>query len=160
MTVNHILRNEHIWRARQMFKLIEIGRHFMGFGQGENIIMTYNLRPSEMQALMRIYLMTLDEPHGINLKKFSASARLSQPAASMLISQLVDRGLIKREAHPSDRRQILLTLEAEIHELFSQHLATLGQHIEEQMQGIDQSKLDQLQHFIDEMHAYIKTRTN
>jgi DNA-binding MarR family transcriptional regulator len=44
--------------------------------------------------------------------KLARSARVAQPAMSKIVDHLIGRGLVRREPHPADRRQIKLNLTA------------------------------------------------
>lgn len=47
------------------------------------------------------------------LKKFAATMRMSRAAASALVDRMVRAGLVRREANPANRREVLLTVNPE-----------------------------------------------
>ncbi len=95
---------------RQMHKLMEISRRFFQRGHFESLREQLDVRHREFLTLIHLYNLTLDEPEGVSLKKLTHSLHINQPAASMLVSHLVERGLVSRRENPRDRRQMLLTI--------------------------------------------------
>jgi DNA-binding MarR family transcriptional regulator len=47
------------------------------------------------------------------LKTFAATMRMSRAAASALVDRMVKAGVVRREANPKNRREILLTVSSE-----------------------------------------------
>jgi DNA-binding MarR family transcriptional regulator len=52
-------------------------------------------------------------PSGISFKEFCGGSGLDKGQASRTLSQLVSRGLIKRQDHPDDQRSFVLTITPE-----------------------------------------------
>ncbi len=48
-----------------------------------------------------------------SLKTFAATLRLSKAAASALVDRMVKAGVVRREANPENRREVLLTVSPE-----------------------------------------------
>jgi len=95
---------------RQMHKLMEISSHFFQRGNFEALREHLDVRHREFVTLIHLYNLTLDEPEGVSLKTLTHSLHINQPAASMLVSHLVERGHVSRKENPRDRRQTLLTI--------------------------------------------------
>src|SRR5215204_6687391 len=67
---------------------------------------------AQMAVLMRIYR------HGpATLSELAAADGITPQSMARTVGELVDDGLLRREADPSDGRQILLSLTDEAHEM-------------------------------------------
>lgn len=76
------------------------------------IAIAANLTGSELRAMARIA-----EVEDLTPKALSEYLELTTPAVTAITTGLVERGLIVRVAHPSDRRSLLLHLTTAGHEV-------------------------------------------
>lgn len=141
--------------TRQLIKLVDISKYFMDFCFFEPIIKNFKVSPREFDAVLRIFSLTLDKPQGISLKELLPHLRTHQPAASMMISGLVDKGYIYREGDPSDRRRMLLTIAPEHRQYFEHMLVEQGRNSAERIKAIPVDKRKAIFSFIEEMHTYL-----
>jgi DNA-binding MarR family transcriptional regulator len=67
------------------------------------------------------------------------------------IDRLVERGLIERSAHPTDRRSMLISLTPHGHELIAEIQAARRGHFEALCDPLTREELDQLVTLFDKM---------
>ena len=82
-------------------------------------------RASDLSVPQFRTLAFLSHHEGASLSVVAEHIGLTLPSMSKMIEGLVDRGLVKREMHPDDRRRVTLALTARGQSLFeSAHSAT------------------------------------
>ncbi len=141
----------------QIHKLVEISHRFLHTCYIEPLIKHFNLRPSEFDVLMRIYTMTVQQPEGISIKELTARLNINQPATSMIVSNLVNKGYITRRENPSDRRCTLLSIAPQEQALFDTMAEAQGKATEKVLEGMTEKKKKQFFSFIDEMYDICAT---
>jgi DNA-binding MarR family transcriptional regulator len=97
---------------------------------------------------------------GLTMSEVSRRMMVSNGATTSLVDRLVDDGLVKREAHPEDRRTTLLHLTPAGHDRFLAMAAEHEQWIVSLLRGLDGSAkqellsgLGALKHHLEELEA-------
>ncbi len=147
--------NERLRFFRQMHKLVEISKQFMHFCYVEPLIKRFQVRPNEFDLLMRLYNLTIEQPEGVSLKALTRVLNVGQPAASMLVSGLVAKGIVCRRENPADRRQSLLTIAATEREHFDSMAMAQSEATAKILADFPEDKKALLNAFIDEMYDYL-----
>jgi len=138
-----------------IFKILEIGRHFLDISNMQDLLAHLKLRPSEFHAIMRIFILTLDKPEGISLKTFAQFSKLSQPAASMQVATLLEKGYVRRKSDPSDKRKMLLSISKEHMVHFEEMMSKQEIVLNERIQHISIEKRKELIEFSEGMYDYL-----
>ncbi len=146
---------EKLHLFRQMHKLVEISQHFMHFCHSEPLIARLNVRRSEFDLLMRLYNLTIEQPQGVSLKALTQVLGVSQSAASMTVSSLMQKGLVQRNVNPEDRRQALLTIAPAERVHFDTMATAQSEATARILADFPADKKALLAAFIDEMYSYI-----
>lgn len=73
-------------------------------------VMSMTLR--QMKVVVLVSCMMMEKPDGISLKMIAERLKLTLPAASILVEQLVKMGRLERSVNPDDRREVRITLSA------------------------------------------------
>lgn len=97
----------------RMTHVVERLREDCLHAQGEEHVkkvMAMTLR--QMKVVVLVSCMTMERPEGIPLKMIAERLKLTLPAASILVEQLVQMGRLERSINPEDRREVRITLSA------------------------------------------------
>lgn len=78
------------------------------------------------------------------ISELAADERVTQPAITLLVNRLADRGWVERAADPSDGRAVLVGLTAEGEEALERLRAEYRALLHEEMAGLDDSQIDTL----------------
>ncbi len=78
------------------------------------------------------------------ITELAAEERVTQPAITLLVNRLADRGWVERISDPSDRRAVLVSLTPLGEEIFAQLRAEYRALLHEEMVSLDDSELDTL----------------
>ncbi len=140
---------------RQMHKLVEISQRFMQYCHIEPLLTRLNVRRSEFDLLMRLYNLTIEHPEGISLKALTRVLGVSQSAASMTVSSLMQKGLVYRNVNPEDRRQALLTISSAERIHFDTMATAQSEATARILADLPADKKALLRTFLDEMYTYI-----
>ncbi len=151
---------ERIQLFRRMHKLVEISQRFMQYCHIEPLIKRLNVRRSEFDMLMRLYNLTLEHPEGVSLKALTRVLGVSQSAASMTASSLMQKGLICRNVNQEDRRQALLTIDPAERAHFDTMAIAQSEATARVLADIPADKKERISAFIDEMYDYILDHTS
>lgn len=143
---------------RQIHKLLEISNRFFQRGHFALLKERLHVRHGEFVALMHLYNLTLDKPEGISLKELTRSLHMNQPAASMMIGNLVSKGCVSRQENPRDRRQALLTIAPSEREAFDQMARAQSAEAERVLNRLSANKRGLLMEFIDGMYDELAER--
>lgn len=138
-----------------IFKIMEIGRYFLDMSNIQSIIAQFKLRPTEFHAMMRIFILSLDKPEGISLKTLTKYLKASQPAVSMRVASLIDKGYVKRKSDLNDKRKILLSISDEHIEHFKEMMRRQEIVLNERLQNISIEKREELIRFSEGMYDYL-----
>ncbi len=140
---------------RQIHKLVEISQRFMQFCHIEPLITRLHVRRSEFDMLMRLYNLTLEHPEGVSLKALTRLLGVSQSAASMTLSNLLQKGLVQRNVDPGDRRRALLTIPPSERVHFDTMASAQSEATARILRDIPADRKKRLSAFIDDMYDYI-----
>ncbi len=146
---------EKLQLFRHLHKLVEISQHFMQFCHVEPLLTRLHVRRSEFDLLMRLYNLTIEHPEGVSLKTLTRVLHVSQSAASMTVSSLMQKGLVCRNVNPEDRRQALLTISPEERIHFDTMAVAQSKATARILADFPPEKKALLKAFIDEMYTYI-----
>jgi DNA-binding MarR family transcriptional regulator len=80
-----------------------------------------------------------------SLNELAALHEVSAPAASRLISTLVERGWVRRESHPEDRRQVVLSLTSEGEKMWNLMAQRGTEHLAEMLDELTPEEVDALE---------------
>lgn len=138
-----------------IFKIMEIGRYFLDMSNIQSIIAEFKLRPTEFHAMMRIFILSLDKPEGISLKLLTQYLKSSQPAVSMRVASLIEKGYVSRKSDPNDKRKILLSISEEHIAHFKEMMRNQEIVLNERLQRISIEKREELIRFSEEMYDYL-----
>ena len=88
------------------------------------------------------------------ISELAADERVTQPAITLLVNRLADRGWVERAADPSDGRAVLVGLTAEGEEALERLRAEYRELLHQEMAVLDDSQIDTLAcavHILDEL---------
>jgi DNA-binding MarR family transcriptional regulator len=75
------------------------------------------------------------------ITELAAEERVTQPAITLLVNRLAERGWVQRIPDPSDGRAVLVSLTAEGHEVFERLRAEYRALLHEEMAALDDSEV-------------------
>jgi DNA-binding MarR family transcriptional regulator len=90
------------------------------------------------------------------ITELAASEGVTQPAITLLVNRLEDRGWVRREADPGDGRAVLVTLTARGHEVFDTLRSEYRALLHEEMATLDDAEVQTLARAIDVLDALIE----
>ncbi|MGN0874527.1 MAG: MarR family winged helix-turn-helix transcriptional regulator [Akkermansia sp.] len=149
-------REELLQLYHRMHGLVELGKKFMHICYVEPLIERFNLRPHEFDILMRVYNYSLAHPEGITLKLLTSMLNISQPAVSMTVSRLVEKGYVVRNQGARDRRCCHLTIAPEEKDFIDRMALAQAAATAEILKEMPQEKQEHLFSFIEEMNTYFE----
>ena len=149
-------RDELLLLYHRMHRLVELGKKFMHICYVEPLIERFNLRPHEFDILMRVYNYSLAHPEGITLKLLTAMLNISQPAVSMTVSRLVEKGYLVRNQGVRDRRCCHLTIAPGERDFMDRMALAQAAVSAEILKEMPQEKQERLFSFIEEMNSYFE----
>lgn len=74
----------------------------------------------------------------------AAKERVQPPSMTRVIASLTDQGLVERKPHPTDGRQIIVSLSAAGQALIADEASAREAWMTEQLSGLDADELDTL----------------
>ncbi|MDD6813502.1 MAG: helix-turn-helix domain-containing protein, partial [Akkermansia muciniphila] len=137
-------------------RLIVLGKMFMLVCYVDPHFARYNDRPHEFDILMRVYNYSLAHPEGITLKLLTAMLNISQPAVSMTVSRLVEKGYLVRNPGVRDRRCCHLTIASGEKDFMDRMALAQAAAAAEILREMPQEKQEHLFSFIEEMNTYFE----
>lgn len=140
----------------RMHKLMEISRRFICKEIAQPYAERLHVRHNEFELLSHLYNLLLEHPEGGTAKQLAARLPVNQPAISMILGSLADKGLVARRENPSDRRSILLTLTPQAHAAMEAMAVEQGQSVNALFSSMPQAKKKLMLDFIDSMDAYFR----
>lgn len=149
-------RDELFLLYHRMHRLVELSKKFMHICYVEPLIERFNVRPHEFDILMRVYNYSLAHPEGITLKLLTAMLNISQPAVSMTVSRLVEKGYLVRNQGARDRRCCHLTIAPEEKDFIDRMALAQAAATAEILKEMPQEKQERLFSFIEEMNSYFE----
>lgn len=149
-------RDELFLLYHRMHRLVELSKKFMHICYVEPLIERFNVRPHEFDILMRVYNYSLAHPEGITLKLLTAMLNISQPAVSMTVSRLVEKGYLVRNQGARDRRCCHLTIASEEKDFIDRMALAQAAATAEILKEMPQEKQERLFSFIEEMNSYFE----
>ena len=84
------------------------------------------LTVSQHRLLRVVWLMTPHSPRGIMLRELAEKLNLSNSAVSVMVDNLVKRGILQRSVQPDDRRKVMIGLSSAQMELVNNAESGLG----------------------------------
>jgi DNA-binding MarR family transcriptional regulator len=78
------------------------------------------------------------------ITELAADERVTQPAITLLVNRLAERGWVERVPDPTDRRAVLVSLTAAGHEVFEQLRAEYRALLHEEMASLEDSEVETL----------------
>jgi DNA-binding MarR family transcriptional regulator len=78
------------------------------------------------------------------ITELAAEERVTQPAITLLVNRLAERGWVEREPDPSDRRAVLVSLTPEGEEVFGRLRAEYRALLHEEMASLEDSEVETL----------------
>lgn len=78
------------------------------------------------------------------ITELAAEERVTQPAITLLVNRLQERGWVQRIPDPSDRRAVLVSLTAQGEEVFEQLRAEYRALLHEEMASLEDSEVESL----------------
>lgn len=75
------------------------------------------------------------------ITELATEERVTQPAITLLVNRLAERGWVQRIPDPSDGRAVLVSLTAEGHEVFERLRAEYRALLHEEMAALDDSEV-------------------
>jgi DNA-binding MarR family transcriptional regulator len=78
------------------------------------------------------------------ITELAAEERVTQPAITLLVNRLAERGWLKRVADPTDGRAVLVSLTPEGEEVFERLRSEYRALLHEEMATLDDSEVDTL----------------
>jgi DNA-binding MarR family transcriptional regulator len=78
------------------------------------------------------------------ITELAAEERVTQPAITLLVNRLAERGWVERVSDPSDRRAVLVSLTAQGEEVFEQLRAEYRALLHEEMASLEDSEVETL----------------
>lgn len=140
----------------QMHKLITICKSIMRLDVASPHLERLSLRHNEFQALSHLYHLSLEHPGGVTGKQLAAAMPVSQPAISMTLDKLVEKGCVERRENPSDRRSILLTLTPRAHAEMESMAIRQGCSIAKILEAMPKERKQAMLDFIESADAYFR----
>ncbi len=117
------------------FKIFRCANEFVSAWHG--IVPNDEISKRQFHTLGAIAFMQHTRKGGITVSDIAAHMGVSLPAASQIISALVDAGLLERVADDNDRRMIILKITKHGHESLRTALKRLLGLIEKETEGMD-----------------------
>jgi DNA-binding MarR family transcriptional regulator len=115
-----------------------------------------NCTPSETMTLFCIRRATADNPEGVKASELGSMLNVASPTITQSVNLLVAKGLLQRNADPSDRRAVRITLTEEgerltglAHEAMQTRMQALVSHL-----GSDRAHL--LVELLDEVRDFFQ----
>lgn len=114
-----------------------------------------NLNPNHIHAALILKNMA-----PCSLKAFAGSMRLSKSAASALVDRMVENGVVERQPNPSNRREVLLSVNPD----FERHVAyvksELAKWFEELTAAMGMDLFEKWYSVMTELNRIIKRKIN
>jgi DNA-binding MarR family transcriptional regulator len=131
--------------------------------------------PQRASTLLRLFLSRTTVPvsrteagvlqalteRAMRITELARQEGVTQPAITLLVNRLAERGLVTREADPSDRRVVLVAVTSAGRELFGQLRAQYRALLHEEMASLHDTEVDTLARSIeilDELIERLKER--
>lgn len=152
-------KKEAIDLFNHMHKLVVISQRFMRIEIIRPLVERLGIRHNEFELLSHLYNLLLEHPEGGTVKQLSASLPVNQPAISMILNGLVEKGHVVRRENPADRRSILLTLSpATLAEMEALAVAQ-GEAIGSILSSMPQVKRKFILDFVESMDAFFRQKS-
>ncbi|MGF7179001.1 MarR family winged helix-turn-helix transcriptional regulator [Tunturiibacter psychrotolerans] len=82
----------------------------------------------DLTGPQRLVMSALVRSEGLSLKQLSTDVSLAHSTVSGIVDRLVKQGMIKRQAHSTDRRVTVLVVSQPVREFLDTQMATLALH--------------------------------
>lgn len=149
-------KQEAIELFYRMHKLMCISKRFMRIEIAHRYMKKLGVRHNEFMLLHHLYNLLPEHPEGGTVKQLSASLPVNQPAISMILNGLVEKGHVERRENPADRRSILLTLSPAAHAEMEALAVEQGESINEILSTMPQARRKAMLDFVESMDAYFR----
>ena len=132
-------------------KLYAVNRIINAMHKKPHMYLDESLHASESHALKRIA-----ENEGISQAELSDQLFCTPGATSVLVGNLVDRGLVRREREKGNQRRYLLTLTEHGREVHAAHIAFDEENARRanESMGLSEEQLSDLSAYLDQFIAY------
>ena len=90
------------------------------------------------------------------ITELATAERVTQPAITLLVNRLQERGWVEREPDPCDRRAVLVTLTSEGREVFDGLRAEYRALLHEEMTSLSDGEIETLARAIDVLDELIR----
>jgi DNA-binding MarR family transcriptional regulator len=88
--------------------------------------------------------------------RLAADEHVTQPAITLLVNRLAERGWVQRTADPTDRRAVLVSITPAGEEILDKLRAEYRALLHEEMATLEDSELDALEHAVEILDRLIK----
>lgn len=150
------MEQDAIQLFHRIHKLVEISKRLMPFRFVRQVCDRLGLSHKDFEALCTLYNIQLDHAEGGTIKQICALMPVNQPAVSMLLNKLADKGLVLRKENPDDRRSTFLTLSPHARQEFDAMAIAQGKATNEFFAVLPEGHKTLLFQFIDTMTDYFK----
>ena len=120
----------------------------------ETFFASFNLTPSSFDVLAT--LRRSAPPEGLPFSRLSSLMAITPPAVTKRVDLLAVRGLVERQAHPDDRRTILVRLTETGRDLADRVLTLHVANEERLLQGLTLLEAAQLRVLVGKFAAYLE----
>ena len=109
----------------------------------------------------RFYVVGLCErDQGLNVSSVAHALQIDLPAVSALLSRMEKDGLVVRRPSPHNRREVLVFLTEEGHEVRERTFSRMGPAQEALMQYICEDDIEELKELVGRVRALVEAKTN
>jgi DNA-binding MarR family transcriptional regulator len=113
------------------------------------------LTVSQHRLLRMVWLMTSRCSQGVMLKELAERLGLSSSAVSVMVDNLVRRGILRRIVQPDDRRKVMISLSAAQMELIYNAECGLGSLINEFKEQCPSDKMRCFEEVLSELDNFL-----
>lgn len=152
-------KKEAIELFYRLHKLMVLSKRFMRIEIARVHMERLGIRHNEFELLSHLYNLLPEHPEGGTVKQLSASLPVNQPAISMILNGLVEKGHVVRRENPADRRSILLTLSPAAHAEMEAMAVAQGESIDSILSTMPQAKRKAMLDFVESMDAYFRQKS-
>ena len=122
----------------------EVSRQFYDAWRAMSIIQRIIAEPDRAFSTSLRAMLVLLNQRQCSQKKLARTIGLKASGCSTLVNQLVEQGLVARNANPQDRREVLLALTPKGQDFCEEEMARRYSGFDETFSSLDQKDLDQL----------------
>ena len=106
----------------------------------------YDISLEQWAILSRVY-----RAEGCNQKKIAEMSLKDRAAVTRILNILEDKGLVKRKNSSCDKREFLIYLTPEGHDLYNKTATVMSQNSHEIDSMFSESELEQLEHLLNKL---------